>query len=72
VGRSGTQFDARTVATPEAATLPAISQDRRRKLLQRTGLVVGLLVLAAVVSVVVHHVVYPGLSWNRDEVTYLW
>jgi 4-amino-4-deoxy-L-arabinose transferase-like glycosyltransferase len=24
------------------------------------------------VSVVVQHVVYPALSWNRDEVTYLW
>jgi len=23
-------------------------------------------------SVVVRHVVYPGLSWNRDEATYLW
>jgi hypothetical protein len=72
VGRSGTQFDARAVA-PSAADLPdAASHERRRKLLQRTGLVLGLLVLAAIVSVVVHHVVYPGLSWNRDEVTYLW
>jgi hypothetical protein len=72
VGRSGTQFDARTVATPEADVPPDAARDRRRKLLQRTGLVVALLVVAAIVSVVVHHVVYPGLSWNRDEVTYLW
>ena len=31
-----------------------------------------LLAAAAVVSVLVHHFVYPALSWNRDEVTYLW
>ncbi len=33
-----------------------------------------LLVLAvtAALSVVVRHVIYPALSWNRDEATYLW
>ena len=72
MGRSGTQFDARTVATQEAGAPPAVSEAHRRKLLQRTGLVVALLILAAIVSVVVHHFVYPALSWNRDEVTYLW
>jgi hypothetical protein len=34
--------------------------------------VLALLALGAVMSVVVRHVVYPGLSWNRDETTYLW
>src|SRR3954447_17914247 len=29
-------------------------------------------VLAILVSVVVHHWVFPGYSWNRDEPVYLW
>ncbi len=40
--------------------------------LSRSWLLLTLLVGAAAVSVVVRHVVYPALSWNRDETTYLW
>ncbi len=47
-------------------------QPSKRPVLARTGMVVALLAVAAVVSVVVRHVVYPALSWNRDEATYLW
>lgn len=78
VGRSGTQFDADALDDP-VAELPETGGDDdsapprdKRAFLTRTGLVVLLLVAAAIVSVVVHRVVYPGLSWNRDEVTYLW
>jgi 4-amino-4-deoxy-L-arabinose transferase-like glycosyltransferase len=35
-------------------------------------LLIVLVILAVVVAVVVRHVVYPALSWNRDEATYLW
>jgi 4-amino-4-deoxy-L-arabinose transferase-like glycosyltransferase len=35
-------------------------------------MLLALLGLAVVVSIVVQHVVYPALSWNRDEATYLW
>ena len=56
--------------TDPADRLP--SSPSRRPFLARTGMVLLLLAAAALVSVVVRHVVYPGLSWNRDEVTYLW
>jgi len=75
VGRSRTEFAADAVDDPaversgddEPAPLP-----RKRPVLARTGLVLLLLAAAAIMSVVVRHVVYPALSWNRDEVTYLW
>ena len=87
VGRSSTQFDADALDDPESVTVaPTVAETaddravdgeplepkRTRTFLARTGLVVLLLVAAAIVSVVVHRVIYPGLSWNRDEVTYLW
>jgi hypothetical protein len=71
VGRSGTQVDARTVATPVAEREPVDAPDHRTRW-GRVGMLVALLAVGAVVSVVVRHVVYPGLSWNRDEATYLW
>jgi hypothetical protein len=33
---------------------------------------IALTAAAAVVAVVSRHLVYPALSWNRDEATYLW
>jgi hypothetical protein len=78
VGRSGTQFDARAVAQPSSdpseteATEAAGDRSPRSTRWSRVGVVVALLVAAALVSVVVRRVVYPGLSWNRDEANYLW
>jgi hypothetical protein len=80
VGRSGTQFDADAlddpVADPDADELATDDEPpepkRARPFLARTGPVLLLLLVAAIMSVVVHRVIYPGLSWNRDEVTYLW
>ena len=37
-----------------------------------TDCCVALLLATVIVAVVVRHVVYPALSWNRDEATYLW
>jgi len=75
VGRSGTQLNADAVGDPVDEPVsdeePPGHTDRR-PVLARAGLVVLLLAAAAVVSVLVHHFVYPALSWNRDEVTYLW
>jgi hypothetical protein len=34
--------------------------------------IVALGVVAVLVSVVVHHWIYPAYSWNRDEPVYLW
>src|ERR1700752_4291452 len=31
-----------------------------------------LAIVAVVESVLVRHLVYPALSWNRDEAAYLW
>ena len=38
----------------------------------RSWLLLALLVVTVLVSVVVRHVVYPAMSWNRDESQYLW
>src|SRR3954468_1298113 len=68
VGRSGTQFDADALDDPQSETVAETVADDRaidgeplepkhtRTFLARTGLVVLLLVVAAIVSVVVHRV----------------
>lgn len=45
---------------------------RVRRLWSEYWPLVALGVLAILVSVVVHHWVYPAYSWNRDEPVYLW
>ncbi|HLM16703.1 MAG TPA: hypothetical protein VK549_02700 [Acidimicrobiia bacterium] len=78
MGRSGTQFDADALDQPVPEVAEAAPDDQpapptaKRSFLTRTALVLLLLLAAAILSVVVRRVVYPGLSWNRDEATYLW
>ena len=50
----------------------ARSRSRIRDWFARYWILIALLVTAVVVAIVVRHVVYPALSWNRDESTYLW
>jgi hypothetical protein len=72
VGTTETDLDADSVAAtaePELVTPPT---SRARAWFARYWAVLALLALAVVVSIVVQHVVYPALSWNRDETTYLW
>jgi len=75
VGKTETDIDARPGAPVESEPEPR-PRSRTRPLigewLARYWLLLALLTVAAVVSIVVRHVVYPALSWNRDESTYLW
>ena len=67
VGRSATEFDAQPIAPVEPSASPP-----RRSWLARSWMLLVVLAVTAAVSVVVRHVIYPALSWNRDEATYLW
>jgi len=67
VGRSATEFDAQPVASVSPVDPPT-----RRSWFARWWALLAVLGGTAVVSVVVRHVIYPALSWNRDEATYLW
>jgi hypothetical protein len=73
VGKTETDLGADSVV-PAAVSEPAAtaSTSRLRSWFARSWVLLGLLGLAVVVSIVVQHVVYPALSWNRDEATYLW
>jgi hypothetical protein len=76
VGRSGSELGARdapielhaqpAVAAPDPEPAP------RGSWLARYWVLLVLLGAAVGVSVFVRHVVYPAMSWNRDEATYLW
>jgi 4-amino-4-deoxy-L-arabinose transferase-like glycosyltransferase len=54
--------------TSESGTEPTRRSAQRLEL----RIVVALGVVAIVESTVVRHLVYPALSWNRDEAAYLW
>jgi hypothetical protein len=63
----------------DAPTVPAADLDepltvdaRATSWLRRNWPWIALTAAAAVVAVVSRHLVYPALSWNRDEATYLW
>jgi hypothetical protein len=71
VGRTLGDVDPRSRATL-ALKRTSTGSASRSTWWSRYGLLVALLIATAVVSVVVRHVVYPALSWNRDEATYLW
>jgi len=72
VGRTAADFDAQTVA-PVGSTPPAPRPGSRISAwFTRYWMLLVLLVGTGVLSVAVRHVVYPALSWNRDETTYLW
>ena len=45
---------------------------RARIVAQRYGPLTLLVLAAVAISVIVHHTVFPALSWNRDEAVYLW
>jgi len=70
VGRSATEFDAHPVASAPSSDVPAPRP--RRSWLARSWPVLVVLGAAAALSIVVRHVIYPAMSWNRDEATYLW
>src|SRR5207249_3139567 len=72
VGRTAADFDAQAVA-PVGSVPPAPRQRSRiTAWFTRSWMLLVLLAGAGALSVVVRHVVYPALSWNRDETTYLW
>ena len=54
------------------ARAPDAPVGRGRALLAEYWPLAALALLAAAISVVVHHTVFPAYSWNRDEVVYLW
>jgi hypothetical protein len=58
----------------DATAAPARSPRTRRVAawLAEHWVLLGVLAVALVASLVIRHVVYPGYSWNRDEVTYQW
>jgi hypothetical protein len=58
-------------AQPLAPVAPRASAPRR-SWLARSWMLLLVLAVTAAMSVVVRHVIYPALSWNRDEATYLW
>ena len=77
MGKTETDLDARPGASvgsePAAAPSPGSHTPLRiGEWLARYWLLLALLVTTAAVAIVVRHVVYPALSWNRDESTYLW
>src|SRR6476469_1623187 len=72
VGRTETDLDAHPIAPVDDVTPAPRRGARIVAWITRYWLLLALLVGAAVLSVVVRHVVYPALSWNRDESTYLW
>src|SRR6476659_5002256 len=72
VGRIETDFDAAADAPAETAAPVPQERSRLSAWISRYWLLLLLLVGAGVLSVVVRHVIYPALSWNRDESTYLW
>jgi len=72
VGTTETDLDADSVTPPAAPELVTPPRSRRGAWLARYWTVLALLGLAVEVSIVVQHVAYPALSWNRDEATYLW
>ena len=71
VGRTFATAEPRPRATATSAPT-STAAERDPKFWSRYGLLIALLLATIVVSVVVRHVVYPALSWNRDEATYLW
>ena len=72
-GAIGTDFDAAADAPAESAAPRAAGRSRLSVWISRYWLLAPAARGARrVVSVVVRHVIYPALSWNRDESTYLW
>ena len=73
MGKTETDVDAHPVAPVEPEPRPhSRTRPRIGEWLARYWLLLALLGAAAIISIVVRHVVYPALSWNRDEATYLW
>lgn len=72
VGTTESELDASSAAPEEVAAPTRRGPSHVARWLQRYWLLLALLAGAVVVSIVVRHVVYPALSWNRDEATYLW
>src|SRR5215467_6369735 len=72
VGTTETDLDADSVAPAAAPERVTPSRPRLGAWLARYWTLLALLGLAVLLSIVVQHVVYPALSWNRDEATYLW
>ncbi len=54
------------------ARAPDVPVSRARSIAMEHGPLGALVLLAVVISVVVHHEIFPAYSWNRDEVVYLW
>lgn len=63
-------MDAQVDAVGTSPRVPLTS--RSRELWSEHWPLLALGVLAILMSVVVHHWVYPAYSWNRDEPVYLW
>jgi 4-amino-4-deoxy-L-arabinose transferase-like glycosyltransferase len=61
-----------TAPTRERQPERAPHASRPRELWAEYWPLLALGVLAILVSVVVHHWIYPAYSWNRDEPVYLW
>src|SRR5262245_41136557 len=51
---------------------PTTPTTRANSWLRRNWPWLALTAAAAAVAVVSRHLIYPALSWNRDEATYLW
>lgn len=60
-------LDAPPADLPEGSSAPA-----RTHWLAGPGAAVGIAVAAVVVASLIQQLVYPALSWNRDEPVYLW
>jgi hypothetical protein len=67
VGSTATEFDAQPVVSNSPVDPLA-----RPSWFARSWALLAVLATTAVLSIVVRHVIYPALSWNRDEATYLW
>jgi hypothetical protein len=55
-----------------SASSSGVARPRARALVAEYAPLGVLAIVAVIISLVVHHTVFPAYSWNRDEVVYLW